>query len=223
VAFDGITVMTNPENAAVSCLNLGDLYALFGPEATGSTWSDANALAAEVGGTGGFPDAPLSITAPGTESGTFDAFIDLAGIEDAALERGLSEDEAATLRTDAVYQPSPDDNVIIQAMAGSASALGFVGFAYAQTAGEAVKELEVDGGGGCVAPTAETIADGSYALARSLFIYVNAASAAESPALQAYVDFYLSDESLTTLVGQVGYVPLPQDRIAATRAAWAGR
>ena len=119
VAFDGITVMTNPENSAVTCLNSGDLYALFGPQSEGiDTWNGADSLAKKVGGNGGFPDAPLEITAPGAESGTYDAFIELSGIEDIALEQGVSEDEAATLRPD--YQSSPDDNVIIQAMEGSA-------------------------------------------------------------------------------------------------------
>lgn len=220
VAFDGITVMTNPANSAVECLNLGDLYALFGPESEGfSNWSDADALATQVGGNGGFPDAALDITAPGEESGTYDAFIDLAGIEDTALAQGVPEDEAAALRKD--YQASPDDNVIIQAMEGSESSLGFVGFAYASEAGEAILEIPVDNGGGCVAPSAETIADGSYPLSRSLFIYVNTANVASNPALGAYVDYYLSDEGLTTVVGEVGYISLPQDRIDATRAAWA--
>src|SRR4029079_1049323 len=78
IAFDGITVMTNPDNPSITCLNKGDLYALFGPESDGfSSWSDANALAQQVGGTGSFPDEPLDITAPGEESGTYDAFIEL--------------------------------------------------------------------------------------------------------------------------------------------------
>ena len=85
VAFDGITVMTNPENSAVSCLNSGDLYALFGPQSEGiDTWNGADSLAKKVGGNGGFPDAPLEITAPGAESGTYDAFIELSGISDIA-------------------------------------------------------------------------------------------------------------------------------------------
>ncbi len=154
IAFDGITVMTNPANS-VECLKLGDLYALFGPESQGfGSWSDANQLATELGGTGDFPNAPLEITAPGEESGTYDAFIELAGIEDTALGRGVPENQAGALRKD--YQPSPDDNVIISAMEGSPSALGFVGFAYAQNAGDQIKEIQVDGGSGCVAPSAET-------------------------------------------------------------------
>jgi phosphate transport system substrate-binding protein len=219
VAFDGITVMTNPANGDVTCLNHGDLYALFGPESNGiDTWDGADSLADQVGGTDGFPSAPLEITAPGEESGTYDAFIDLAGIEDIALEQGVPEDEAAALRTD--YQASPDDNVIISAMEGSDSPLGFVGFAFAEGAAEQVKILEVDGGDGCVAPSRDTIADGSYQLSRTLYIYVNKGKLAESPALQAYVDYYVTDTGLVEAVTGTGYVELPADQIEATRTNW---
>jgi phosphate transport system substrate-binding protein len=220
VAFDGITVMTNPENTAVECLNNGDLYALFGPESEGfTTWSDANALAQQVGGNGNFPDEPLDITAPGEESGTYDAFIELSGIPDIAIEQGIPEDESEALRKD--YQASPNDNVIIQAMAGSPSSLGFVGFAFAEEAGDQVREIAVDGGDGCVSPSDETIRDASYPLSRSLFIYVNNEKVGQSEALQAYVDYYLTDEALNELVSEVGYIPLPTDRIEATRGVWA--
>jgi phosphate transport system substrate-binding protein len=218
VALDGLTVMTNPENADVTCLNDGDLYALFGPESEGiDTWNGVDSLATEVGGTGGFPDAPLEITAPGEESGTYDAFIELSGIPDIAEAQGLPEDDWETLRKD--YQASPNDNVIITAMEGSPSALGFVGFAFAEEAGDAIKELEIDGGDGCVAPSAETVSDGSYPLSRSLFIYVSAEAAAR-PEVAAYVDYYVGDEAMNDLVTEVGYIPLPPDRIEATSAAW---
>ncbi|MGZ8631443.1 MAG: phosphate ABC transporter substrate-binding protein PstS family protein [Actinomycetota bacterium] len=218
VALDGVTVMTNPENSAVTCLSNGDLYALFGPQSDGiDTWNGADSLASEVGGTGGFPDAPLEITAPGEESGTYDAFIELSGIEDIALEQGLPEDEAAALRKD--YQASPNDNVIITAMEGSPSALGFVGFAFVEEAGDAVKEIEVDGGSGCVAPSPETISDGSYPLSRSLYIYVSSEAAAR-PEVAAYLDYYVGEEAITGLVTEVGYIALPADRIEATRSAW---
>jgi len=219
VAFDGITVMTNPANGDVTCLNNGDLYALFGPESDGiDTWDGADSLAKKVGGTDGFPSASLEITAPGEESGTYDAFIDLSGIEDIALEQGVPEDEAAALRTD--YQASPDDNVIISAMEGSDSPLGFVGFAFAEGAAEQVKILEVDGGDGCVAPSRDTIADGSYPLSRTLYIYVNKGKLAESPALQAFVDYYVTDTGLVEAVTGTGYVELPADQIEATRTTW---
>jgi phosphate transport system substrate-binding protein len=212
IAFDGITVMTNPANDAVSCLSKGDLYALFGPESEGfTTWSDANDLATAVGGNGGFPDLPLQITAPGEESGTYDAFIELVGIEDTALANGVAEDDAASLRPD--YHRSPNDNVIIQAMEGSDSALGFVGFAYAQDAGDQIREIQVDGGSGCVAPSAETIADASYPLSRSLYIYVNKAKLASSDALAAFVDLYLSDTGLSDSVSTVGFLIVSADGV----------
>ena len=218
VALDGLTVMTNPENTTVTCLNDGDMYALFGPESDGiDTWNGADSLATEVGGNGGFPDAPLEITAPGEESGTYDAFIELSGIPDIAEAQELPEDDWETLRKD--YKPSPNDNIIITAMEGSPGALGFVGFAFAEEAGDAIKELEIDGGDGCVAPSAETVSDGSYPLSRSLFIYVSAEAAAR-PEVAAYVDYYVSDEAMTALVEEVGYIALPSDRIEATRSAW---
>ena len=218
VALDGLTVMTNPENTGVTCLNNGDLYALFGPESEGiDTWNGADSLATEVGGNGGFPDLPLEITAPGEESGTYDAFIELSGIPDTAEAQGAPEADWETLRQD--YQPSPNDNVIITAMEGSPGALGFVGFAFAEEAGDAVKELEIDGGDGCVAPSAESVSDGSYPLSRSLYIYVSAEAAAR-PEVAAYVDYYVGDEAMTSLVEEVGYIALPADRIEATRSAW---
>ena len=219
VALDGVTVMTSPSNA-VECLTTGDLYALFGPESEGfESWSDANDLAEVVGGTGGFLDAPLQsvLVAPGEESGTYDAFVELSGIPGIAEERGLAEEDAEALRKD--YQASPNDNVIIQAMEGSDSALGFVGFAFAEGAGESVREIAIDGGDGCVTPSAETIADGSYPLSRSLYIYVNDKKLASSEALRAYVDLYVSDVGLNEAVSGVGYIPLPADRQQATRSA----
>jgi phosphate transport system substrate-binding protein len=218
IGLDGITVMTNPANDAVSCLNLGDLYALFGPESDGfSSWADANQLAAKVGGTGNFPDAPLTIVAPGEESGTYDTFIELGGIEDTALAQGVPEADAGSLRPD--YQSSANDSVIIQGIEGSDSALGFVGFAYADQQGDNVKEIAIDGGEGCVDPSAETIADGSYPLSRSLYLYVNTDKSASNPTLKAFVDFYLSDAGIAS-VTDADYVAIPAARLEASRQAW---
>ncbi len=215
VGIDGIAVLTSPENDAVSCLGFGDLYALLGPESEGfETWADANVLAQEVGGiaASSYPDEPLEITAPGEESGTYDSFVELT-LEDIAGER----DEEPVTRKD--YVASANDNVIIEGLSGSAHSLGWVGFAFFTGNADVVKALEIDGGSGCVAPTETSIADGSYPVARSLYIYVNDLSAAEKPDVSAYVDFYLSDEGLAS-VREVGYVSLPPERIEATRSAW---
>lgn len=213
IGLDGITVMTNPANSAVSCLTKADLYALVGPESTGfKRWSDANALDKELGGKGTFPNLPLDITAPGEESGTYDAFIELA-LKSIADERG--KDDAST-RPD--YQSSGNDNVIIQGIEGSPSSFGWVGYAYAEENASGVKILNIDGGKGCVAPNRDTIADGSYPLSRALYIYVNTAKAKANPAVKAYVDSYM--QNLGQDVADAGYVDLPQDQIQATQQAW---
>ena len=221
IAYDGITVMTNPNNEAVECLSFADLYSLIGPESEGfANWSDGTEIATALGSSTALPDAELVLTGPGTESGTYDSFVELA-ITPEAEERGLPEDQLETTRTD--YDASPDDNVIIQNIEASDTSLGWVGFAFAEQAGDAVKELGVseEPNGDCVAPDAETIADGSYPLSRSLFVYVNTANAEENSAVSGYIDFYL--ENLDEFVEATGYVPLPADQLSATTAAWEGR
>lgn len=218
IGNDGIAVMTNEANDAVTCLTTEGIYALVGPESQGfENWSDANELYTELGGDGDLPDAPLEITGPGEESGTFSSFVELA-IEDTAEAQGVPEEEWTT-RPD--YQASADDNIIIQGIQGSDTSFGWVGFAFAREA-EGVKVLEVDGGDGCVAPTDETIADNSYPLSRPLFIYVNAGKAEENQALTDYVDYYLSDEGISS-VGEVGYVPLSDADLEETRTRWNDR
>lgn len=213
IATDGITVITSPDNPDVTCLNFGDLYALTGPESEGfANWSDANALAAEVGGTGNFPDAPLVITAPGEESGTYDTYVDMV-FGDIAGERGT--DEAA--RAD--YQASANDNVIVDNVGTNPTSLGWVGFAFFEENADALKAIEVDGGGGCVAPTTDTIATFDYPLSRPLYIYVSLNKLVENPALGPFIDYYLSDEGIAA-VSEAGYVQLPAADLEETRSNW---
>jgi phosphate transport system substrate-binding protein len=217
IALDGITVLTSAANDDVDCLAFGDLYALLGPESDGvDRWDDAQELAGELGSNTELPAADLEVTAPGQESGTYDAFVELV-LADLAEERGFEP----AMRED--YSSQADDNSIISGVEGSQHSLGYVGFAFAEGAGDGVRELGVDGGDGCVEPSVETIADGSYPIARSLYVYVNAASADDNPAVAEYVDYLLEDISLDALVTEAGYVPLPADRMAATRARWADR
>lgn len=219
VGIDGISVITSVDDQAVQCLDFKDLYALLGPESKGfGNWSDANDLAEEIGaGNAPYPDAPLVIAAPGEESGTYDSFTELV-LEETAEERGLSEEEWLP-RPD--YQATPTDNVIIEAVGGTPSSLGWVGYAFYEENQETVKAIAVDDGDGCTEPTQETIGDGSYPIARDLYIYVNAEKA-DSDTLTAFIDFYLSEEGLSS-VSEVGYVSLPQDEIDASRGAWEER
>lgn len=226
VGIDGIAVMTSAENDAVECLSFADLYAIVGPESEGvDNWSGAADLASELGSDTEFPDLGLEITAPGEESGTYDSFIEIAleGIEEERAEAGdISEDQVGTTRPD--YTSSADDNVIIQGIEGAEGSFGWVGFAFAEEAGDGVTEIAIseEPGGDCVGPTAETIASTEYPISRNLYIYVSAAAAEENPAVPAYVDYYVG-EGLTTAVTEVGYVQLTDDEIATTQQVWDDR
>ena len=229
VAIDGLSVITSAENTAVECLSFVDLYALLGPDAVGvNNWADASAAADEYAATvtdlgavhTPYPDAELTVTAPGEESGTFDSFVELV-IAEVGDALGV---EDANVRVD--YTASPNDNVIIEGVAANPTSLGWVGFAFVEENLDVVTPLQVDGGGGCIEPTTETIASGEYPIARDLFIYVNAAKADENPALAAFVDYYVND-GITTLLGagegQVPYVPLAAEDLTATQEAWTSR
>jgi phosphate transport system substrate-binding protein len=202
------------------CLDLAAVYAVTGPESVGEfSWGAVRGLADELGSRSadGFPSAPLTIFGPGEESGTFDSFTELA-IEGLAEARGVEEDNWLP-RPD--YISSPNDNVIIDGVAGTRGSFGWVGHAFASENEGTVRSFAVVGeDGACVAPTDDAIADGTYPLARDLYIYVNLDRAADDEAVRAYVDGYLGDEGLQA-VSDAGYVALTDDAWAETQAAWA--
>jgi phosphate transport system substrate-binding protein len=213
VAIDGLTVATSPNNGDVECLDVPALYALVGPESEGfENWTDAQELANELGSTITFPDAELLVTGPGPESGTYDTFVEFA-IAPFAEDRGADE----TTRVD--YTASPNDNVIVEGIEATDTSLGWVGYAFYAAEQDRMKALSIDAGDGCVAPTPETIADGSYPFSRSLYIYVSKSAMADNPAVASFVDVYLSGEGIAQ-VAQAGYVILPAERQTATLAAW---
>jgi ABC-type phosphate transport system substrate-binding protein len=208
--------------ATPKCLSFNDLYALTGPESTGfTTWDAAQPLASKLGSKTAFPAGmPLTITAPGEESGTYDSFVEIVLTPIATAEK-LPTDQTKQARVD--YTASPDDNAIIQGVANSEGSLGWVGFAYYEENLDKVRAFEIDkkGDGSCVAPTAASIADNSYPISRSLYIYVNKAKAASNPAVVAYVDFYLKDGTIDKVLEKVPYVALKPDVLKQTQAAWA--
>jgi phosphate transport system substrate-binding protein len=223
VAIDGMSILTaKDDTVAPTCLSFADLYALTGPESEGfKNWKDAQPLATELKSTTQFPDAPLTISGPGEESGTYDYFVEQI-VTPIATERKLAEDKLAATRKD--YQSSPNDNVIIEGIAGSEASLGWVGYAYAEENLDKVKFIQVaKDPGKCVDPTADTIASNEYPLSRNLFIYVNKAKAASNPAVAAYVDFYLKEGTISSVNEDVGYIDLAPDVLAQSQSTWQGR
>lgn len=202
------------EGGVPECLTAADLYAIFGAEsAEVATWEDAQTLATELGSTTKLPTGDLAIFGPGTESGTYDAFIEL-GLTDLAEERGQEPTVGVS------YTSSPDDNSIVDGIAGADRSLGWVGFAFAESAGDEVREVQIAGDdGACVSPEVDTIASGDYPLSRPLYIYVNAANLASKPELAAFVDLYLGEGYGS--VAEAGYVELPSELLDATKAVLA--
>lgn len=187
VAYDALTIVVNAENDWAESLTIEELKTLWQPEAEGTitTWSQVR---------DGFPDQPINLYGPGTDSGTFDYFTEaIVG-------------EAGASRAD--YTASEDDNVLVQGVVNDTNALGYFGFAYYEANTDTLKAVAIDGGDGPVAPTRENVENGTYQpLSRPLFIYVNA-EAAQRPEIQQFVQFYLENPDL---VAEVGYVPLPAE------------
>ena len=224
VAIDGLSVITSTDNSEVECVDFLDLYALLGPESEGfSNWSDANELAAEIGAPNApYPDAPLEVTAPGEESGTFDSFAEIT-LEGIAVDERKQSEDGPFVRAD--YTASANDNVIIEGISGSPTSLGWVGYAFYQNNSETVKALQVSNeaeGVECTAPDPETISSGEYPIARDLFIYVKKDSIDNKPEVEAFVDLYLGDDGFTS-VGEVGYVDLADEDKQATVDNWEAR
>ena len=213
VAIDGLTVATSPENSAVDCLDVPALYALLGPESEGfSKWSDAQALAAELGSTSTLPDAELLITGPGVESGTYDSLVEF-------VAKKIAGERQVDVKFRSDYTQSANDNLIVEGIEASPSSLGWVGFSFYEVEQSRLKAIGVDNGDGCVTPTAETIADGTYPFSRTLYVYASKKSLTDNPAVKSYVDLYLSASGLAK-VTEAGYVALGEDVIAATQATW---
>jgi phosphate transport system substrate-binding protein len=197
VATDALTVIVNSENDWVDCLTVEQLNTIWGPEAEGTitNWNQVDPS---------FPDEPLVLAGPGTDSGTFDYFTDVINGEEGASR--------------ADYTASEDDNVIVQAVSGETGGLGYLGFTYYEQNADTLKAVQIDGGGGCVAPSAETAQDGSYTpLARPLFVYANNAKlTGENPALAPFMQFYLDNNA--TIAEAALYIPMNEE-IAAEQQA----
>ena len=184
VAYDGLSVMVNPQNTWVTSMTTAELKKLWEPGSTIKRW---NQIRPE------WPNRPINLYGPGTDSGTFDYFTEaIMGKEDAS-------------RPD--YTASEDDNVLVQGIAGDPNALGYFGYAYYVENKGKLKLVAIDGGSGPVLPSEQTILNGTYKpLARPIFIYVNKTALAR-PEVKEFVRFYMTEGP--KLVSEVGYVPMP--------------
>lgn len=188
VAYDGLSVLVNPRNTWVDQMTVEELKRIWEPDAQGRImrWNQVRT---------NWPDEPLRLYGPGTDSGTFDYFTQaIVGKEKAS-------------RGD--YTASEDDNVLVQGIAGDRNALGYFGYAYYVENKDKLKLVPIVNPktGRAVLPSEQTIASGEYfPLSRPIFLYVSRA-AAERPEVQEFVRFYLTEGR--KLVSEVGYLQLP--------------
>lgn len=202
VAFDGLTVVVNPENDWVDQLTVGELHRIFRPEDYAVTWADVRE---------GFPDVEISLYAPGSDSGTFDYFTET-----------VNEDGGAHRSDDTTF--SEDDNVLVQGVASERGGIGYFGFSYYANNRERLKAVAVvNDAGEAVLPSKGSINDGSYnPLSRPLFVYVRTSSL-DRAEVAAFVDFYLNEGRGLVDSPEVGYVQLPGELYEAVLRRVASR
>lgn len=195
VAFDGLTVVINPENEWAACLTTEELNKMWATPAedTVKAWSQVNSE---------FPDDELKLYGPGEDSGTFDYF-----------NEAITDEEGSRKDYNNVGEK---DNVIVTGVSGEKGAIGYFGYAYFEENKDSLKAAEIENADGeCVAPSGETIADGSYnPLARPLFIYIKKESL-DKPEVKAFAEYHLANPEL---VEEVGYVALPDDIVEKAKA-----
>lgn len=187
VANDGLSVILNPDNDWATDLTVEQLATIWAPESEGeiTNWNQVDP---------DFPDQPLVLFGAGSDSGTLDYFTDAINGEEGAIR--------------ADYSASEDDNQTVEGVAKDLGAVGFLGLSYVEANEGVIVAASVDG----VAPSTETVQDGSYTpLSRPLFIYVNNASYAEEPQVKAFVDFYV--ENSLEVAARALVVPLTDEQI----------
>ena len=190
VGADALAVTVSAANDFVTDVTLDELALFF---STAETWSDVRAE---------WPDEAIQRFIPGTDSGTFDYFV----------EEVFDEDEVPILSANP--QLSEDDNVLVQGITGSPNAIGFFGFAYYVENKDTLNILRIEG----IEANAQTTDDGSYPLARPLFIYSDAGIMAEKPQVKAFINFYLTH--VNDEVINVGYFPASVAALDAAKIAF---
>ncbi len=191
VGTDALSVVVSKDNDFVTDVTTEELALIF---STAETWADVRSE---------WPAEPIQRFIPGTDSGTFDYFVEVV----------FDEDDAPILAASNI-QLSEDDNVLVQGVLGSPYAVGFFGYAYYAENADALNVLSVNG----VEPTQETVDSNEYPLSRPLFLYSDATILKEKPQAAAFVYFFLTE--VNNEIGDVGYFPANDAVLSAAMDAW---
>src|SRR5215203_4712986 len=201
IAYDGISVVVNKKgNDWAKDITSKELKTMWDPSAEEkiTQWSQVRS---------NWPDKPLDLYGPGTESGTYEFF----------NETIVGNEEEVSRQSD--VEMSEDDNVLVQGVSGDKDALGYFGYSYYENNLDTLRALAVDG----VRPTEDSIRTGEYLLSRPLFIYVSTDALKKNKAVKPFVDFYLSPQNLDRLVNAAKYVTMPASLEEQSRAQYEDR
>jgi phosphate transport system substrate-binding protein len=191
VANDGIAIVTN-KDLKIDCMTVDQLKALWNSTSKVKNYRQIDPS---------FPDQAVKLFGAGTDSGTFDFFTEAIN----ATKGDTRKD----------YSPTEDDNVTVQGVSGDKGGLGYFGFSYYEDNADKLNLVKVDGGDGCVAPSKESVQDGSYRpLSRPLFMYPKAASIAR-PEVKGFMDHILDNEE--TIAGNSKIVPLTAEQLTKAK------
>jgi len=195
IGMDGIAITVNPSNKFCKALTVEELRRIWEPSSDISNWNQVRP---------GFPDLPLKLYGPGTDSGTFDYFTKVI------------VGKTKSSRSD--YTASESDNVLVRGVAGDAGGLGYFGFSYYKANTDKLKLLAVDSGDGPVTPSLEVIRSGRYKpLSRPMFLYVNK-TALKQPPVRAFLDFFFDHARQIVEHPRVNYVALSDELYGLDRA-----
>jgi phosphate transport system substrate-binding protein len=204
VGIDALAVVVSSDNDFVTDLTLQETALIF---STAELWSDVR------------PDWPAERIlrfSPGTDSGTFDYFVEAVmgpGFPNAEGKADLEAGEAAILESRGT-QFSEDDNVLVQGVQGSPYAIGYFGYAYYQENASSLTALSIDG----VTPNAGTAESGAYPISRPLFIYTSDEILQEKPQVSSFIYFYIT--SVVDEILDVGYFPVSEDQAQENLDRW---
>ena len=203
VGIDALAITVSKENTFLTDVTKAELAQIF---STAEKWSDVRP---------DWPAEPILRFSPGTDSGTFDYFVEaiMAPANQVDGKANVDAGEKAILDS-AGTQFSEDDNVLVQGVEGSPYAIGYFGFAYYQENTDRLNILSVEG----IAPTAETAESNTYPLARPLFIYSDAKIMQEKPQVAAFIWFYLNN--VNDEITDVGYFPVSDAKLQEALDAW---
>jgi phosphate transport system substrate-binding protein len=196
VGIDALAVVVSAENDFVSDVTLEELALIY---STAALWSDVRPE---------WPAEPIQRFSPGTDSGTFDYFVE-AVMDEALGDTGRD----AILESDGT-QFSEDDNVLVQGVQGSPYAIGYFGYAYYEENASTLTPLSVNG----IAPTAETAESGEYPISRPLFIYSSSEIMQEKPQVSSFIHFYITN--VVDEILDVGYFPVSEDQAQENLDTW---